>query len=700
MEKIIRRSGWARLQPLPDLAAALLFHTALFFAARLVMLYFLWPDITRSADIPRALYIGLKFDARYAVFLTLPLALCLLWPALERRISGPGRKPLRSLLCFVEALLFGAALLIYILDFGFFFYLHQRLDMSAVNFVEDPLISATMVWQSYPVVWLTLLFAAAVAVYGLVMARLLRRRTAVPVPGKNKPGGADGVSRGRRAAVTLICLLGLFVMGYGQISSNLFPLRWSNAYFSADNNIALLALNPLQNLYDTRRYGQASPPDEQATAEAWPRMAAWLGLPPDQKPLAYSRAYPGRAMDRRPNVVIILMESLGWPRTSLAPRMDEGTEGADIDPTPFLAELAAKSRYYPNFYAPTRTTARAIFTTITGVPDVNHSGGTTSRNPKLVDQTTIFNEFKGYEKYYLIGGSASWANIRGLLLHNIADLHLLEEDAWQAPNVDVWGISDLALLREAVGVFNHSPKPFIAFIQTAGFHRPYTIPEDNEGYAPPPAPGPEALKHYGFESAEEYQSLHFADWALRRFFDRASREPWFDNTIFAIFGDHGLTNTSTNMSPGYLACGLQAWHIPLLLYAPGGQIPPGVDAAPHTQLDVLPTLAAAAGLPYRSNTLGRDLLDPRHDGDAAAFISADDSHRFLVRDGYCYAVTDSGPAGSQDALYRLDAPVLDNLKDKERERAAAMRQEAMDFYHTSKYLLHHNGKDRLEGLKP
>ena len=319
MRTLISRERLVRWQPLPVLALALLINTALFFSARLTLLYFLLPDITQTGHIARALYIGLKFDARYAVFLTLPLALCLLIPALERRVSGPGRAIARSGLCWVEALLFGAALLIYMLDFGFFFYLHARLDMTALAFAEDPLISATMVWQSYPVLWLLALFILAVVLYGWLLGRALRLHVPVPVRPGGRPAPDGAVSRRRRALLTVLTLIGLFIMGYGQISSNLFPLRWSNAYFSADTNIALLALNPIQNLYDTRRYGLASPPDPEAAAEAWPRMAAWLGLPPDQKPLTYARAYPGRPETKRPNVVIILMESLGWPRTSLAP---------------------------------------------------------------------------------------------------------------------------------------------------------------------------------------------------------------------------------------------------------------------------------------------------------------------------------------------------------------------------------------------
>lgn len=692
-----KTSLWAKIQPLPLLALVLLINTALFFTARLGLLYFLLPDITATEHIAEAMYIGLKFDARYAVFLSLPVAFCLLVPALERRLAGVSSR-VRTWLCAVEGFLFGLALIIVMLDFGFFFYLRQRFDFTAFQFLEDPLISAAMVWESYPVLAILAAFALAVAAYIFLLNALLRRHhaeqtilPALPSPKKRRMW---------RVGATVVALLMLFVMGYGQVSSNLFPLRWSNAYFSADNNITLLALHPIQNLYDTRRYGKAIPPSINATREAWPRMAQWLGIPPQQAELNFTRRIAPKATSKaspRPNVVIILMESLAWPRTSFAATMLTGAAKPEnnhaLDATPFLKELAERSLYFSNFYAPTRTTARAVFTTLSGVPDVNHSGGTTSRNPKLADQSTIFNEFRGYEKYYMIGGSASWANIRGVLQHNVASLNLLEESAWESPNVDVWGISDLALLKEAVGVLSSSPTPFITFVQTAGFHRPYTIPADNENFPPMPNPSAEALRHYGFESAEEFQSLRFSDWALRRFFDRASQEPWFDNTIFAIFGDHGLTQPSTNMSPGYLAAGLQAWHTPLLLYSPSGLIPAGVVDTPHTQLDVFPTLAALAGLDFLTNTLGRDMLDehnaPLLRGDEAAFISADDNNRFLIKDGYVYVY-------GQDALYSLNAPTLENLRDALPDIHAAMRREVTDFYETSRYLLHNNGKEIID----
>ena len=206
--------------------------------------------------------------------------------------------------------------------------------------------------------------------------------------------------------------------------SNLFPLRWSDAYFSVNKDLTLLALNPIQNLRDSAHSMHGTPPDMDAVRRAYPGIAAWLRVPPaERNRLNLLRSFtPDReSADRRLNVMIIVMESLAWAKSSLAPNHT----AIPCDATPNLAALARESALFSNFFAPTRTTSRAIFTTMTGVPDVNRSGGTSSRNPFVVDQFVLMNEFKGYEKLYMIGGSASWANIRGVLASNIDGLRLL-----------------------------------------------------------------------------------------------------------------------------------------------------------------------------------------------------------------------------------------------------------------------------------
>ena len=52
-----RRQVFAAFQPLVDIALFILVNTALFFAARLALLYFLLPDITERGHIPHFLCI-------------------------------------------------------------------------------------------------------------------------------------------------------------------------------------------------------------------------------------------------------------------------------------------------------------------------------------------------------------------------------------------------------------------------------------------------------------------------------------------------------------------------------------------------------------------------------------------------------------------------------------------------------------------
>lgn len=161
--------------------------------------------------------------------------------------------------------------------------------------------------------------------------------------------------------------------------------------------------------------------------------------------------------------------------------------------------------------------------------------------------------------------------------------------------------------------------------------------------------------------------------------------------MFAIFGDHGLNDTSLNMSPGYLACRLQSNHTPMLIYAPGlvaaGKLQPGVDGRPCGQPDIFPTLASLAGIPYRYNAMGRNLLDPDTKRDEMQFLGGEtESTVRLVENGYCYI------RETDEHMYKMDAPVLEDLLNTDPEHAAHMRQYAQDFYNVSKYLLYNNKK--------
>ncbi|MFA5529986.1 MAG: LTA synthase family protein [Thiohalomonadaceae bacterium] len=623
-------------------------------------------DPIPAADLVQAFYLGLKFDLRVVLVLLLPLALLGWLPPLNPFVRPWAR-------VFWSAYLTLAALAVgffHVVDFGHYAYLATRVDNTVLRFLDNADISFTMVWESYPVMWITL----GLAVFTLAAAsgthRLLLRCAHQSAPELRWPA---------RIAVGVCSFFVILAAIYGKFSW--YPLRWSDAYFSPHPFAAAVAVNPVHYFLDTRKNGGVRYSEKKVRAH-YDTVAAYLGIADaDRDALRFERRFTPTEVTR-PNVVIVQLESFASYKTSLS--------GNPLDPTPHFAALAHEGLYFPNFFVPHTGTARAVFATTTGTPDVELNG-TSSRNPVIVNQHTLLDEFDGYEKFYFLGGSASWGNIRGLLSHNIPGLHIYEEGSYESPRVDVWGISDLSLFEEANNVLRGLDRPFVAYIQTSGGHRPYTIPEDNRGFRTE-HPGDDRVQEYGFISEAEFNSFRFLDHAVGWFMEAARREPYFANTIFVFFGDHGLGgDAGRHAGAAETQLGLNAHRVPLVIHAPG-RVAPRIDSRVASQLDVLPTVAHLAGQSYRIRTLGRDLLDARRDEEDYAFIINHGRREIgVVGEHHLLRMhTESGEA----RLYRLDHDdVREDFAAREPERAAHMRGLALALYETAKYMLHHNGRE-------
>src|SRR5262249_5776471 len=159
--------------------------------------------------------------------------------------------------------------------------------------------------------------------------------------------------------------------------------------------------------------------------------------------------------------------------------------------------------------------------------------------------------------------SASWGNIRALLSHNVDDLRIYEEGSYTSPRVDMWGISDLSLFEEANRVFAAPrTRPFVAFIQTAGNHKPYTIPEDSHGFVRTTVSDEEA-RRYGFTSRRDLDAERLVDHSIGEFFRIARQEKYFDDTVFVFYGDHGLPAAAEHRPLAERQLSLPRYHVPL-----------------------------------------------------------------------------------------------------------------------------------------
>lgn len=626
----------------------------------------------------QVLGIGLRFDLRLTLLMALPLALLCYLP----RWNMAGNRVVRNLGRGYLAVALLAVGFIYVVDFGHYNYLGVRINATVFRFVGDAEISGTMLWQSYPVVWITLAWLGMCAAVLFALTALervtLERRPAII------PGWAAALGS---LVVIVVVALGLF----GRVTNiNLrspIPLRWSAAFFSGDPQLAAVGLNPVLFLYDTLGLPEV-PFDREKVKSLYDTMADYLDIDrPDRDRLNFTRhidAQPHRIhFERPPNVIFIMLESLGASRVS--------AYGNPLQTTPNLDAIAAQGWFFRNFYVPVVSTAKTVWASITGIPDVSREE-TATRNPLITRQHTLINAFDGYRKLYMIGGNAGWANMSAFIRESIPGIQLHEEGSWQSPPTDVWGISDLNLFKEADHILRDLPadEPFFAYIQTAGNHRPFTIPKDNDDFTPLTLPL-EELQKWGFRSVEQFNGVRLLDYNIGRFLEMARASGYLNNTLFVFFGDHNnRITTIPHMPPSSELLGLESNHVPHMLYAPGFLEPRVIDEAVNL-VDVLPTVAGLLGLEYTNRTLGRDLQLSAEGRDRAVplvlvegtfpIIGAVTSE-FLVKMNY---------DGSNPTLHALDAKApLEDVSARFPETFERLKRVSIGAYETSRFMLYDN----------
>ncbi|TRO21804.1 LTA synthase family protein [Ectopseudomonas mendocina] len=588
--------SWLKSRRLHYLAGLTALLFVLFASLRgLFLLGFSAVESISEPDVLPTLGIGLRFDLRLALLLMLPVGLLLALPKLRLARFRAIRWLLRGYLLLAVA----ALGLLYIIDFGHYAYLGVRLNATVLRFAGDAQISAGMLWQTYPVLWITLAWLAGVALWAWALLRL--ERATLDRPASDKVGVLPAL--GGAAVVSVLVFFGLLGRASALNLENPVPLRWSDAFYSGNSQIGALGLNPVLFLLDTLKLEPAAF-DEVATREHYEVVADYLGVSErDAQGLNFFRHQPLQAhriqAERQPNVVFVMLESLG---TSAV-----GAYGNPLNPTPNLDRLARQSWFFRHFYVPVTGTAKTVWASITGIPDVSRQE-TATRNPLIARQRTLINALPGYEKFYMIGGNAGWANINALIRQSIDGVQLYEERHWQSPQVDVWGISDLDFFKESSQILGALPKdkPFFAYLQTSGNHRPFTIPKDNDGFEALDLPL-EEVQQAGSRSVEQYNAVRLLDFNIGRLMELAKEQGFYDDTIFVFFGDHNTRISQIpHMAPAFEQLGLESNNVPLLIHAPKWLAPREFDEAVGLA-DLLPTVAGMVGVPFDNGGLGRDL---------------------------------------------------------------------------------------------
>jgi phosphoglycerol transferase MdoB-like AlkP superfamily enzyme len=569
------------------------------------------PGNADNSTLGYAYLLGLRYDLRIVCWILLAMLIAGSIPATSPFYS----KTTRRIWMIVTGLLLTILVFVYVVDFAHFSYLQQRLNASVLNYLEDAGISLNMVWESYPVFKLLAMIVLVAAITTGLFVVILRKTSKNDEP--NTP----------RARWINLILMGLLLgIGiFGRIGQ--YPLRWSDAFALGNDFSANLALNPFESFLNTLRFRKHTY-DKEKLSELMPVLRRAYDLPGSSDTFEFTRHVSGTDKgSSKPNIVLVICESFSAYKSSMW--------GNPLNTTPYFDSLSRQGLFFENCFSPAYGTARGVWATITGIPDVEMPT-TASRNPAAVNQPTIINDFREYAKLYFLGGSTSWANIRGLLQNNIDGLRIYEEDDFKSPRIDVWGISDKNLFLEANDILSTQTQPFFAVIQTADNHRPYTIPEEDLQEFQKKSVPKDSLERYGFESVEEYNAFRYTDYSFQKFMHAAASKSYFANTIFIFVGDHGIPGDAHEMFPEvWTTQRLTSHHVPLLYYA-ARYIPAQRSKKFASQVDVLPTLAGLCNISYTNRTLGRDLLKDSSGLDFAFTFDVDNRQLGLITDKYYY----------------------------------------------------------------
>ena len=627
-----------------------------------------------SADnnLTSSYILGFRYDLRYV---TIVMMITLLFSYIKP--LNPFDKKLGKQIGIITWMLFSSLLLFfYTADFIHYAYVHQRLNASILSYIDNPLISMQMMWQSYPIITIVVIFLIVEWVSYKFISSTYQ------LSDKYKKTGSQFkniITQTIFFIILLYAAIGNIIYKGGQ-----YPLRWSNAYSLGSDYKANVALNPMQSFFSTLQF-RASKIDTDLIKNNYSVMSQYLNIPTyeqDAQNLQFARIHNpvnnNLEASKIKNVVLVICESFSAYKSSMM--------GNPLNTTPYFNDMKKQGIYFNRAFSPAYGTARGVWAVLTGTPDVLE-GKTSSRNPLAVDQHSIIADFKNYEKYYFLGGSASWANIRGVLTNNISDLKIFEQGSYQSSEIDVWGISDKNLFLEANKTLSKNTKPFFAIIQTADNHRPYTIPtEDLKVFVKKTVPKDSLLK-FGFENNEEYNAFRYTDFCIEQFIEAAKKEKYFNETLFVFIGDHGIKGDAGTMLPKtFTEQGLTNMHVPLLFYAPS-ILQPKEYSIPVSQLDVLPSIASLCNIPYTNTTMGKNVFITVQKNDNAIFLYDDFNQQIgVLNNEYYYGYKLKNPS----------KPIFESALNNEVVKNDSV-QKQMDIltktiYETAKYMLKNNQK--------
>ena len=318
---------------------------------------------------------------------------------------------------------------------------------------------------------------------------------------------------------------------------------------------------------------------------------------------------------RRPNVIIILLESCGTVFTEL---------GGNKDVMPNLNRIASEGILFTQCYGNSWRTDRGTVCTLSGWPSFP-SASVMKMPEKSQTMPSIAKTLKQehYSTHYLYGGDINFTNMRGYLIATGWDhLTSMKDYTVEQQATSEWGVRDDITFETVYDMATKTSSPYLIGYSTLSSHEPWEVPVSQ------------------FDD-KVLNSFYYLDQCIGSFIGKLKQSPVWDNLLVVMLADHGIKYKDLDETQ------LLRNLIPVVWTGGAIKAPRHIDKICN-QSDLAATLLGQLGLPHDDFTFSRDVLSETYRYpmavhnynnaqsmvDSTGFILYDfDANQFLKREG-------------------------------------------------------------------
>ena len=565
------------LSPLVATICNLLLLYVVYFVARMAYLlvnYSYFAPNLSFGHLMEMLKGSLVFDTSAILVTNIPYIVLMLLPW-----HGKETKAYHSLCRWVYLIINGIALAVNLCDAVYFRYTMRRTTTTVFSeFSNESNLSSVFLTETLRHIYLLILFL-------LVMWALYRLYVNVRHASGRKWWQYDLAMVASLAVLTPFVVAGI----RGGFTTAVRPVTISNANQYVDRPIeAALVLNTPFSLYRTIGKAVFTVPSYYQDEKEMERIYTPVHIPSQA-------SINGGSSFTKKNVVVLIVESFGREYIgALNKTLDNGQYKGY---TPYVDSLIAKSLTFTHSYCNGRKSIDGMPSILSSIPMFVEPFFLTPASMNQVGGIASILAAEGYQTAFFHGaqrgsmGFQAFSRATGFQEYYGREDYVTDKRFGGDNDFDgMWAIWDEPFLQYYATKMSEMKEPFMTAVFTASSHHPYVVPDKYKDIYPE-------------EGIIIHKCIRYTDMAIGKFFERASREPWFKNTIFVLTSDH--TNLSDH---AFYQTDLGGFCSPIVFYDPSAATGEIQDKIAQ-QIDILPTLMSMLHYPKPYFGFGIDLLN-------------------------------------------------------------------------------------------